>query len=93
MILTKKKKILLFSYNNEVQRLYLKEYKDKDKKPLEIQLKEIPYKIKWYGENIFYYLKQESKVIFNIIETNKDVSRIKQGEQAILIEDIAFIQS
>ena len=93
MVITKKKKILFFSYNNEVQRLYLKEYKDKDKKPLEIQLKEIPDKIKWYGENICYYLQQECKVIFNVIETNKDISKVKQGEQGIPIEDIAFIQS
>ena len=94
MIITKKKKILFFNYNNEVQRLYLKEYKDKDKKPLEIILKEIPDKIKWYGDNICYYLKQNNKVIFNTIETNKkDISKLREAQQDIPIEDIAFIQS
>ena len=94
MIITKKKKILFFNYNNEVQRLYLKEYKDKEKKPLEIILKEIPDKIKWYGDHICYYLKQNNKVIFNTIETNKkDISKVLTAQQDIPIEDIAFIQS
>ena len=94
MIITKKKKIIFYEYNNEIQKLYLKEYRDKDNKHLEISLKEIPEKIKWYGDNICYYLKQNNKVIFNTIETDKkNITKIKEGVQDIPVEDIAFIQS
>ena len=94
MIITKKKKIIFYEYNNEIQKLYLKEYKDKENKHLEITLKEIPEKIKWYGENICYFLKQTNKLVFNTIETNKkNISKIKEEKQDIPAEDIAFIQS
>ena len=46
MIITKKKKILFFYFNPDNQRLFQKEYKDKDGKNLEIILKDIPDKIK-----------------------------------------------
>ena len=52
MIISKKKKILFFYYNIENQRLLQKEYKDKNGKNIDITLKEIPEKIKWYGDCI-----------------------------------------
>ena len=93
MAITKRKQILFFIYNHETEKLYLKEYRDKDKKQLDIVLKEMPDKIKWYGEHICYYLKQDSKVIFNSIITTNDVSKLIKGQQDIPVEDIAFIQN
>ena len=94
MIITKKKKVLFYNYNIEIEKLYLKEYKDKDKKPLEIVINELPDKIRWYGGNICYYKKESNKVIFNIIEeTHKNVYKLIKGQQDIPAEDIGFIQS
>ena len=92
MIITKKKKIIFYEYNYEIQKLYLKEYKNN--KYLVISLKEIPEKIKWYGDNIYYYyLKQNKKVIFNILETDKkNITKIKEAAQDIPVEDISFIK-
>ena len=95
MIITKKKKILFFYYNSENQRLFQKEYKDKDGKNLEIILKDIPEKIKWNGDNICYYLQNTMKLVYITIETNSQgKSTLNQNKQDDLpVEDIAFIQS
>ena len=94
MIITKKKKVLFFYYNIEIEKLYVKEYKDKDKRPLEIVITELPDKIRWYGGNICYYKNQSNKVIFNIVEeTQKNVYKLIKGHQDIPAEDIGFIQS
>ena len=93
MVITKKKKVLFFSYENEIQKLLIKEYKDKDKKNLDIVLKEMPDKIKWYGNNFCYYSKQSSKIIFSTIRTKNEVSKLIEASQDIPVEDIAFIQS
>jgi hypothetical protein len=94
MIISKKKKMIFYGYNHELGKFLVNEYKDADKRPLDITLKDIPDKIKWYGEHICYYLQQEAKVIFYTIENiKKDVYKLKEAHQDIPVEDIVFIQS
>ena len=96
MIITKRKKIYFFYFNNDYQRLLQKEYKDKDGKNLEIILKDIPDKIRWYGDYICYYSQNQGKLCFITIETSvsNGKSSLKQNSQEGLpVEDIAFIQS
>ena len=94
MIISKKKKILFFYYNIENQRLLQKEYKDKNGKNIDITLKEIPEKIKWYGDCICYYLQQQGKLIFVKMETDKNgcKSLTENSQDGLPIEEIVFIQ-
>ena len=95
MIITKKKKILFFYYNSDNQRLLQKEFKDKDGKNIEIVLKDIPDKIRWYENNICYYLQSQVTIGFIIIEKDPNTGRCKllQKEDSLPIEEIAYIQS
>ena len=94
MLITKKKKLIFYGYNNELGKFCIKEYKDADKKTIDIVLREIPHKIKWHGDDICLFLQQESKVIFYSFENiQKDVYKLKEGRQDIPIEDLAYIQS
>jgi len=94
MIITKKKKILFFYFNKDNQRLFQKEYKDKDGKTLEIVLKDIPDKIKWFEENICYYLANQMILGFLTIETDSNGrSKLQEKQDSLPLEEIAFIQS
>ena len=94
MIITKKKKIYFFYYNSDNQKLLQKEYKDKDGKNLEIIIKDIPDKIRWYGDYICYFSQTQGKLCFITIETTNGKSSLKQNSQEGLpVEEIAFIQS
>ena len=94
MIITKKKKILFF-INSDNQKLLLKEYKDKDGKNIEIVLKDVPDKIKWYEDNICYYLKNQGILGFITIEPIPENGRYKMQHKfdSFPIEEIAYIQS
>ena len=93
MIISKKKKILFFYYNKDNQRLLQKEYKDKNGKNIEINLKEIPEKIRWYGDCICYYLQQQGKLVFLKIETDKNgYKSLTENSQDVPIEEIVYIQ-
>ena len=93
MIISKKKKILFFYYNKDNQRLLQKEYKDKNGKNIEINLKEIPEKIRWYGDCICYYLQQQGKLVFLKIETDKNgYKSLIENSQDVPIEEIVYIQ-
>ena len=95
MIITKRKKVLFFYFNPDNQRLLQKEYKDKEGKNLEIILKDIPQKIRWYEDNICYYLKNQSILGFLSIETDPKTgkSKLQDKQDAFPIEEIVFIQS
>ena len=94
MIITKKKKILFFYFNPDNQRLFQKEYKDKDGKNLEIILKDIPDKIKWFEDNICYYLANQMILGFLTIETDSNGrSKLQEKQDSLPLEEIAFIQS
>ena len=92
MIITKKKKIIFFSYITEMQRLLYKEYFDKDKKQLVITLDEMPEKIIWHGDNICYYTKS-GKIAFIKIKTDKGITSTIQSFQELPCDNIAYIQS
>ena len=91
MVITKKKKIIFFVYDIKSESLCLKEYKDENEK-LTLTLKEIPEKIKWYGNNICYSFK--NTVTFNKIyniygNTYKKIEK----EYDFPIKDFNFIRS
>ena len=75
-----------------MQRLILKEYYDKDKKPIEINIKKFKKKIKWYGNNIYYILK-DTFIFIRIHKMNEDVTEIIELSEDISSKDICFIQS
>ena len=94
MIITKKKKLLFFFFDPDHQRLFQKEYKDKNLKNIDILLSDIPDKIHWHEDNICYYLQNQGKLVFISIETNKQgKSTLKKKEEALPIEEIVYIQS
>ena len=93
-IITKKKKLLFFTYQTEMKRLIHNEFKDAEGKSLEYPVKEIPEKIKWCGKYLCYYLKKESKVYFLTFNTEKDgKTKVTQQSQEIPVDDIEYIQS
>ena len=93
MIITKKKKIIFFSYFTEMQRFLLyKNYNDKEGKQIVIDLEEMPEKLIWYGNNICYYTKG-GKLFFIKIKTENGISEINQTFQDLPCENIAYIQS
>ena len=96
MIIAKKtKKLIFLQYKNEISKFYNREYKDKSGKTLEIILHDIPDKIRWYGNYFSYILKSQTKVFYNIIESNSDYKNAKliESSQDLPAEDIGFIQS
>ena len=92
MIITKKKKIIMFYYKTEMLRLRNKQILDKDGKQLIINLEDIPEKLIWYGNNICYYTKSE-KVIIISIKTKNEISELVEIKQDLPAENIAYIQS
>ena len=93
LVITRSKKIIFYKYDSEVGKLQKVDYRDKDKKPIEITLEEMPDKIKWYGENICLSIKKSSKIYFYSIEKKGPVSTLIKNEQDIEIEDLNYIQS
>ena len=57
--------------------------------------KDIPDKIRWYENNICYYLQSQVTIGFIIIEKDPNTGRCKllQKEDSLPIEEIAYIQS
>ena len=92
LLISKKKKILFFYYVIEMQRLLHKEYLDKDKKQLAINLEEIPEKLLWYDNSICYYTKS-GKLTFSKIITDKGVTTLVEKSQDLPVENISYIQS
>ena len=96
MIIKKNKKIVFLEYNHEISKVYKKEYKDKGGNPLDITLKGIPDKIKWYGNYFSYILKDSVKIFYNtikIIDPKKEMATLIEKQQDLPGEDVAFIQS
>ena len=93
MIITKKKKILFYEYKTEMQRLLSKEdYLDKEKKPIVLNLEDIPEKLIWNGNNICYYLKN-GKVTFITLKTENGVTQSIESSQELMVENILFLQN
>ena len=91
LLINKKKKILFFYYVIEMQRLLQKEYLDKDKKQLQINLEEIPEKLLWYDNSICYYTKE--KLYISKIITDNGITTLVEKKQDLPVENISYIQS
>ena len=92
MIITKKKKMLFFSYQTEMQRLLNKDYKDKEGKQFIINLDEIPERLIWNGNSICFYIKG-GKVYFYSIKTENGITTSNESTIDLPTENIIYIQS
>ena len=94
LIVYKKKKIQIFHYVDEISKLSPVEYLDKEGKPLNFNLDEIPEKIMWHGNHICYFTKG-GKLVFNIISTivvdEKKISEKKEVKHDLLAEDLIYV--